>query len=211
VPQSYLAVDLYMTSSLLDETVNLAQPEAGASAVALRRKERVECPVGDFGRHSCSRIANRDHDVLARGNVEMRRGTIVVEPGVKRLYCQSAAFRHGVAGVHREIENGVFELTRIDTGSPKPTCRMRASAASRISISLLSRALGLFQLSCAVRNARLELLVKQQHFLGCQHGLRRGAAQGMDPHGYCTADNQKKRQSDPVEGRADRKGVDWLD
>ena len=56
----------------------------------------------------------------------------VVEIGVACLDGQLAAFRHGVAGIHREVENGGFELGRVGLDRP------HAAAADNLERNVLA-------------------------------------------------------------------------
>src|SRR3979490_2603364 len=109
-----LAVDLDVPGGLLDEAVDHAQPEAGALAGPLGGEERVEHLVEDAGGNADAGIAPRDQGIVARFDVAVHAGVILVEIDRTGFEDKLAAVRHGVAGVERKIEKGGRELVWID-------------------------------------------------------------------------------------------------
>ena len=98
-------------AGLLRETVDLAQTESRAFADLLGREIRLEYVRQNVGSDPAAGIGDADSDELA------------TEPLLRRLAlehhrldrdAERAAPRHRIAGVHREIEYGEFELARID-------------------------------------------------------------------------------------------------
>ena len=107
-----------MSAGLFDEAVNLAQPESGALAGFFGREKRLKGALDHVVRHARAGIGHGDLHVLAGLHVATLAAIAVVEIGVAGLDGQFAAFRHGVAGVHRKIENGGFEFGSVGLDRP---------------------------------------------------------------------------------------------
>ena len=71
-------------------------------------------------RHAGAGIADRQHHVLSRGHLGMRRGVGIVEMRVRRFDGQLAAVRHRIARIDREIEQHVLELVGVHPRLPQP-------------------------------------------------------------------------------------------
>src|SRR5262249_43184995 len=67
---------------LLDETIDHAEPEAGAFADALGREERIEDLVADSGVNAAAGIAHRDHHVVPGSDLAIRAAGRFVEHDV---------------------------------------------------------------------------------------------------------------------------------
>src|SRR5207302_9376355 len=115
-----LAVDLYVTAGLLDETVYLAEPETRAGIDRFCREERLEGAVHDLLGHAGAVIGHRDHDVLARQDLRIGPAITLVEKGVAGFECQLAAVAHRVARIDREVQQRAFEFIGIDLDAPQP-------------------------------------------------------------------------------------------
>ncbi len=92
-----------MTAGLLDEAVDLAQPQARTFADFLCGEERVE-RLGDhaFG-HTGTGVGNGDKDVLARKNAHLVCYVALIERRVLRFNGDAPAIRHGIASVDRQV------------------------------------------------------------------------------------------------------------
>ena len=88
-----------MAAGLLDEAVDLAEPEAGTFTDILCREKWVERPRDHGLRHAAAGVGHGGEHVLAGCDAEMSRGVALVEMGVLRLDGEPAAFRHGVARI----------------------------------------------------------------------------------------------------------------
>ncbi len=107
-----------MPAGLFDEAVHLAQPEAGALARLFGREERLEGALDHLLGHAGAGVGDRDLHVLAGLHVDILPTIAFVEIGVAGLDGQFAAFRHGVAGIDRKVENGAFQLGGIGLDRP---------------------------------------------------------------------------------------------
>ena len=125
VPISELAVDFHVATRLLDEAVDLGQAQAGTMTNFLGGEERIECPGFDVFRHACARVGHCEHDVLARYDLDLRGGILVVEMHVRCLDRKLAAARHGVPGIDRKIENREFKLVGIGKRAPDAAAQHR--------------------------------------------------------------------------------------
>ena len=88
------------------------------ATLLLGREERLEHAVANVGRHARSGIRDRELHVLAGLELGMEVGVIRVEHDVARFDHQLATLRHGIARVHRHIDDGALELARISPGWP---------------------------------------------------------------------------------------------
>ena len=105
-----------MAAGLFDQAVNHAEPQAAAFAGFLGGKKGFEGMFQHLGRHAATVIANRQHDIWTGSHVLLGRGVILVELNVAGFQRELATSRHGVAGIDGQIEQGAFELIRVDQG-----------------------------------------------------------------------------------------------
>ena len=117
-----LGVDLDVPAGLLDETEDLAEPETRSLGSALGGEERFEGLRRDLRGHSRACIGDGDKHVLALLGADVVRRVDGVEMSVRRFYRQLAALGHGVAAIHRQIEDRALELARIGIGAPEAAC-----------------------------------------------------------------------------------------
>ncbi len=108
-----------MTVRLLDEAVDHGQTETAAFSFFLGREEWLKHLFEDVRRDPCPRVRHRQHDILPRLDLQVIARIGFVEEGVADFYGQLTGAGHRVTGVDREIEDGVFELARIDGSIPQ--------------------------------------------------------------------------------------------
>jgi hypothetical protein len=113
-----LAIDRDVTIGLLDEPVVHAQAKAAALAHVLSGEERLEHFLQNFGRHSESGVVDGDFYIVAGRDVLVLIRIRPVQRDVGGLDRQRAALRHGVAGIDRQIGQGILELMGIDRRGP---------------------------------------------------------------------------------------------
>ena len=70
-------------------------------------------------RHAGTGVSDRDYDVLTGGDFAQETGCSLSNGNVATMDLECAAVGHGVAGVEREVEEGVLQLIRIDLGLPQ--------------------------------------------------------------------------------------------
>ena len=97
----------------------MAQAEAGSLTGHLRRKERVERTLQNILRHSRAGVADRNLHVRSGDKFLMVPAVVLIEEGIAARDRQLAAFRHGVASVHSEIEDGGLQLDWISFHLPQ--------------------------------------------------------------------------------------------
>ncbi len=114
-----LRIDLHMAAGLLDEAIDLAEPETGAAADVLGREERLEHARQHILGHAAAGVGDGDHHIGAGRHFGLGGGVALVEPGVGGFDGQVAAGRHRVAGVDGEVEDGRFELVGIGLDPPQ--------------------------------------------------------------------------------------------
>src|SRR5262249_43588975 len=113
-----LAIDNRMPARLLDEAVDLGQPQPAALANFLSGEERLENAAEMLLSDAEASVADRQHQVVA-GIDALEAGNItLVEMHVRGLDDQLATLRHGIARVEREVEEGGLELVGIDPARP---------------------------------------------------------------------------------------------
>lgn len=107
-PSSQFAVDADLAARLYDESIDLAQSETCALAVAFAGKERLERPGLRLGVHADPCVLDRDADEtrLVLGLAPVRCPA--------RLDRQRAAPVHGIPPVDREVQQRDIELIGID-------------------------------------------------------------------------------------------------
>ena len=125
-PFAGLAVDLDVPAGLFDEAVHLRESKPGSVTDVLGGEERIERLCLHVRRHSASVVRHRQHDVLAGQHLVLGRSVFFVQMDVRGLQRQLAPVRHGVPGVHGQIENGHLQLIGIGVRHPEPAavCRL---------------------------------------------------------------------------------------
>ena len=88
-------------------------------------EEWIEGLGFNLRRHADTGVGDRQHHVLARQHLDLRRGVALIEMHVCGFDSELAALGHGVARVDGEIENCDFQLVRIGVGAPEPACQDR--------------------------------------------------------------------------------------
>src|SRR3546814_2093039 len=88
-------------------------------ALALGGEEGLENLVEDVGRNPGAVVGDRQHDVVARHDVEVQGGIVGIELLVHRLAGELSALRRGIARVDREIGEGGLELKRVRQDGPE--------------------------------------------------------------------------------------------
>src|SRR6202040_1879655 len=110
-----LALDINPAAALTNNAVTGGEAESAACSLPFSRKERLKQVRFHFVAHANAVVDHSNRDVIAgRKIVDSRsRLSIFAQGGDARLENQSAAVRHRVARVDREIKNDLRELTRI--------------------------------------------------------------------------------------------------
>ncbi len=113
-----------MTARLLDEAVDLAQPEAGALPWLLGGEERIERLRLHLARHAGAGVAHRYLDIVSDRDIGIVLRVALVDEGAAGLDRQLAlavrdGVAHGILGVDHEVENRCLHLARVDLNLPK--------------------------------------------------------------------------------------------
>ena len=108
-----------MPVGLLDESEDLAESETRAFGPALGGEERLERLRGDLGGHSRAGIGDGKKHMLALPGADVVRSVGGIEMGIRRFDRQLAAAGHGVAAIHREIEDRALDLAWVGVGAPE--------------------------------------------------------------------------------------------
>ena len=86
-------------------------------------KKRVKGFCLNLIGHPAPVIRDRDHDVLTRNDLILRGSIFFVQIHIRGFERQFSTVRHSVTCIHRQIENGKFELVRISECPPRPTAQ----------------------------------------------------------------------------------------
>ena len=105
-----------MAARLLGEAENHAQAQAAALADLLGGEEGLEDVVDILRGYAGAGIGDREPDVMARRYIALCGGVVVIQFDVGGFDGQPAALRHGIAGVHGQVEQRTFQLARVDLG-----------------------------------------------------------------------------------------------
>jgi len=84
------------------------------------REERVDCARRYGCCHAAAGVGNTDPYVVPGGQFQ-RPGLLVVEREIVALDVDGTAARHGVTCVDAQVEQGAFQLWRVDEGWPWPS------------------------------------------------------------------------------------------
>ena len=116
---AFLAVDFDGAAGLLGETVDHAQPEAGAAADSLGGEERLEHPVADIGGDSVTGVGDRDHHELSALHLAIVGRIDFIANDIGGLERKLAAAGHGIARIDGEIDDRGRKLRRIGQSRPR--------------------------------------------------------------------------------------------
>lgn len=106
--------DIHHAARLTHEAIYHRQSQASAIALRLGAVKRLEDAIKVIWRNTCPGIAHREHHVLSRCQFLFASPTAYrhAVAGKDKL----AALGHGVATVDAQVEQGVFQLARVDAG-----------------------------------------------------------------------------------------------
>ena len=111
-----------MAAGLTAKAIDLAQAEAGALADFLGGEERIEGARAASQRSMPTPVSITAIITYSPGSTRSgERGDVVRhrDCGSRSRSISLPPSRHGVAGVERQIDEGVLELVRIDEGAPE--------------------------------------------------------------------------------------------
>ena len=106
---------------LFDDAVNGTKAKARALADFLGSEEGVEYLADHFFRNAGSRIRNPHQTIITRRNKFIEFLLFWPDRHIFRLECKQAVARHGVARIHREINNHLFKLPAVNLDQPEVT------------------------------------------------------------------------------------------
>ena len=124
-----LGVDPDVAAGLADDPVDGGESEAGASAGGLGREEWFEEPEAGGAVHPDAGVGDGEHDVRARGHLEVLDGVGLIELDVGRLDGDRAAEGHGVAGVDDEVHDDLVDLASV--GADEAGCVVKLDVELR--------------------------------------------------------------------------------
>ena len=112
-----------MTARLFDETVNHAETETRSLAHRLGGEKRLEDMFERLAGNAFAIVPHRQHDIGAGNHFRLLGGIFGIEHTVGGFDNQPATAGHGVAGVDRQIEQGIFQLRLIGFAGPEALSR----------------------------------------------------------------------------------------
>jgi len=98
------------SATLFDDSVHGRQPQAGAFALALGRKERVVQMEQNLRSHTDPGVGNSQLNIVAWLYSGMPFGLAEIQFHIVGLDEQFAAGRHGVARIHSEVHQHLMQL-----------------------------------------------------------------------------------------------------
>jgi hypothetical protein len=111
------AADAGSSAGLPSQPVYLAEPEAGAFPRFFGCEERIEGFGQSFRVHALARVPHGDEDVVA--GAQLRRKIARTRRDVPGCDHDLSPDWHRVTRVDAEVENGDFDLRRIDQSRPE--------------------------------------------------------------------------------------------
>jgi len=108
---------------LLDDAVNGGEPQPRSFSDLLGREERFENMGKVSGGDAGACVAHHEADVGAGGRIRMGETVRPVDHDVGGFERELSARRHRVARVHRQIDQNLFDLRRIDFHRPETRFR----------------------------------------------------------------------------------------
>ncbi|MNL11204.1 hypothetical protein D3C87_1320310 [compost metagenome] len=106
-----------MAATLLDETEHHAQPQPRALAVGFGGEKRLEGLREYLRRHADSRVSHTDLHIVP-GHNTFACAKRAIEADVVGAEVDGAFALHRIAGVDRQVEDGVFQLIAVDEHRP---------------------------------------------------------------------------------------------
>lgn len=110
-----------MAPRLLDETIDLAQPQASTVSAIFGGEEGFEGAARDLLAHSITGVTYAKKDILPGRHLVIVAAVVAVQEGVEGFDGKLSAAGHRISGVDCQIDNRRFELRVIDVHGPKPS------------------------------------------------------------------------------------------
>ena len=107
-----------MAAGLLDDAVDGGEPEPGAAPDFLGGEERLEDLLHHLRRHAGAGVAHFDQHVFAGLHAVLTEGEQVALGDIGGADRELAAVRHGVARIHRKIDDHLLELMQVRLHRP---------------------------------------------------------------------------------------------
>src|SRR5579863_2151998 len=105
-----LAVHPDVAAALFDDAIAGCQSETGAPRTTFGGKERFENMGHGFRAHAQAAVADSEHHVSPWFYADMLAGVCLVQVDVASFDHQPSAARHGVARVHHQVHQHLFDL-----------------------------------------------------------------------------------------------------
>ena len=118
-----LARHVHEPTVLPDDAEHRRQAEPGAAARFLGREERLEDAGQDIGRNTAAGVDHPQPRVASGADVRIRAFVGAAQRAFQGLDAQTAAARHGVAGVHGEVEQHLVQHAAV--GAHRQTHRVQ--------------------------------------------------------------------------------------
>jgi len=112
------AVYVDMAAGLFHEAVDHAQSQSAAFASLLGREKGLEDARQDVRGDARARVTDFDAHVVARPHVGVLSRVDFIEVHVGGFDYELSSIHHCITGIGRKIDDGSFELSRIDANSP---------------------------------------------------------------------------------------------
>ena len=116
------AGDPNVSAALLDDAVDGGEAKAG-SLRSLSRKKRLKDVRLSLSVHACAGVADLEHNVIAGPQRCVMPCVLFTEGYVGSLNRELPAGGHGIPGVHGEIHDDLFDLTRVSADCPEVSSR----------------------------------------------------------------------------------------
>ncbi len=116
------AFDSGDAAGLVCKPMHHGQSETAAFAALLGGEERLEDAFQHVRFDARSGVDHADAHEFARFDMRVIKAECRVNANVTRLQSEPAALRHRIACVDRQVENGVFKLSRIHPCMPQIGC-----------------------------------------------------------------------------------------
>src|SRR6185312_4309052 len=108
---------MHLTTGLLCKSVDHGEAQASALTKRLGCIEGIKGSLNDLVAHSRSRVGYLQTDIFAWSHF-VGKGFDILQETIFSSYLDLAAVRHRIAGVNAKVEQGVFDLVRINKRDP---------------------------------------------------------------------------------------------
>jgi hypothetical protein len=117
---AHLAVNLYVATRLLDESIHLTQAKPGPLSKLLGGEKWLEGTINHIWSHADPGIRHANNHVLTCGQLRIQLTVVLVYIDVCALKRQLSAIWHSIARIDGEVDQRGLKMICVDLHPPQP-------------------------------------------------------------------------------------------